>query len=113
MPKRRVERMSLAHAVPPDQRMVCSHRGSARLIALLVYCCQDMETGLVPWVLLEGAPLIGPRPYLRQPSRDRPLLGFDPNGGGHNWGMHNELRAQKRVHVPAPSRRRPRRRKNR
>src|SRR5438477_10746870 len=107
MAERRIERMSLAHAVPPDQRMVCSHRGSARLIALLVYCCQDMETGLIPWVLLEGVPLIGPLPKLRQSFRNRTLLGFDMDATGHNRGMHDELSAQKRVHVPVPGRRRP------
>src|SRR3954464_9918753 len=113
MAERRVERMSLAYAVPPDQRVVHSHRGLPWLIALLVHRRQDMEAGLVPRVLLESVPLIGPLPNLRQSFCNRTLLVFDMDGAGHNRGMHDELRAQKHIDVPAPSRCRTRRGKHR
>jgi len=91
MAERRVERMSLAHAVPPDQRVIRSHRGLPRLIALLVHRRQDMETGLVSRVLLKGVPLIGSLPNLWQSFCNRILLVFDMDGAGHNRGMHDEL----------------------
>jgi len=72
--------MSLAHAVPPDQRVVRSHRGLPWLVALLIHRCQDMEAGLLPRVLLEGVPLIRPLPNFWQSFCNRTLLVFDMDG---------------------------------